>query len=194
MATEHECNSGFPRYARRSPGEDSHNLYSKNITQRRKRSPSRLLKSASNKRQKSRQLPSVEAQIDIDKDLISNAENESDGVLDDRKEIIRQPKEVARIKDEYYVPAFNLIGQLGCKDIAKAWIKACHPQKQSKNPYNGGPTRRRSERFHNFQGALTAPSYWPQQRGWETGKGCRHKEPDHIKRAGLWTYLLVRHY
>ena len=76
--------------------------------------------------------------------------------------------------------------QDACKMIAKEWIKFVEPQKQSKHPYNGGSRKQESIRLHGKknQGELTKPSWWCSTEGWKEGTGCRHKEPDHLKKSG----------
>ncbi|CAF9904830.1 hypothetical protein IMSHALPRED_000186 [Imshaugia aleurites] len=92
--------------------------------------------------------------------------------------------------------AFRLINQLACKDIVKFWIKFCHPKKQTSHPYNGGKRyAERSVAEYGYLGHYTMPDYWPSDLGWkkQTGIGCRHKEPDHIKkpeRLKLLVHLL----
>lgn len=90
----------------------------------------------------------------------------------------------------YFLIALKMMGQLGCKDIAKVWIKMGHPKKQTTNPYNGGKTKEQSTRLYGHAGGLTKPDYWPSMKGWEQGLGCRHSEPDHIKKPGLLKCLL----
>ena len=89
-----------------------------------------------------------------------------------------------QIYELFYGPNFMFIGQLACKDIGRAWIKMCHPRKQSQHPYNGGPTVARSLREHGYKGAYTKPNWWPADEGWRQGFGCRHIEPDHLKKLG----------
>lgn len=75
-----------------------------------------------------------------------------------------EPRRTIQINDadevtEYYYNTFRTIQQVACRLIAKAWIKALAPRKQSTNPYTGGQEH--------------APAWWPE--------GTIHKEPDHIK-------------
>ncbi len=121
-----------------------------------------------------------------DDDYVSDAEDELDGVLNGREgeEYYSQPFRVSNLKG-YFIIALKMLGQLACKDIAKAWIKMGHPRKQTTNPYNGGNTKEESLRLYGFEGALTTPIYWPPWEGWRDCEGCRHREPDHIKKPGL---------
>ena len=160
-------------------------------SQRRKRSAS-CRSPPPVKRLKSAQRALDGANTDIREDLVLTPDDESDAIVIDEKATVQQDIEVARVKD-YYMLAFGLLGQLACKDILKAWIKHGHPKKQSKHPYNGGETRDNSIETHDFQGAFKAPEYWPEQEGWEEGKGCRHKEPDHIYKPGLRTILYMKY-
>jgi hypothetical protein len=67
-----------------------------------------------------------------------------------------------------------------CKKISKWWIKAIHPNKQTKNPY--------------AKGDISAPYWWPPRppplASGEIPKGnaengfCRHVEPDHLSKPG----------
>ena len=76
--------------------------------------------------------------------------------------------------------------QDACKKVAKAWIKGKEPRKQSQYPYNGGGTKEESQRLHGDEnpGELTKPPWWCRTEGWQHGEGCRHREPDHLKKAG----------
>ena len=69
-----------------------------------------------------------------------------------------------------YDQGFKNLGQLACKDVATIWIKSCHPKKQTRYPYKGR--------------ARTRPDYWPSSDHWESGLGCRHIEPAHLKKSG----------
>jgi hypothetical protein len=67
-----------------------------------------------------------------------------------------------------------------CKKLAKWWIKAINPNKQTNNPYAGGPEKK--------------PNWWPMtppnNAVGEPTKGTlenglvRHKEPDHLSKSG----------
>ena len=63
---------------------------------------------------------------------------------------------------ELYESRFQQLQQLGCKIVAKAWIKRIHPRKQTKHPYRGGLPK--------------APPWWPE--------GIKHREPDHLLKPG----------
>lgn len=82
----------------------------------------------------------------------------------------------------FYVKAFRLLNQLCCRDLLKAWIAFCHPQKQSRNPYNGGKKAEMSiaEYGEKNKGQLSKPDYWP------SDKGLRHTEPDHLHKNGMF--------
>ncbi|KAI1359529.1 hypothetical protein F5Y08DRAFT_76687 [Xylaria arbuscula] len=59
--------------------------------------------------------------------------------------------------------------QTACKIIAKQWVKAVAPKKQSTNPYTKGHESR--------------PDWWPKvycKYGEDTYRELRHKEPDHL--------------
>ncbi|KAL8734882.1 MAG: hypothetical protein Q9166_001234 [cf. Caloplaca sp. 2 TL-2023] len=87
---------------------------------------------------------------------------------------------------EYYTRGFCQVGQLLIKGILKAWIKVMHPKKQSTHPYNGGKTKkqqRESGVVDDNIGRHTAPSWWPTQVDWKSGRGCRHREPDHLVKS-----------
>ncbi len=128
-------------------------------------------------------------ETDDDDDYVSDAADELDGVLDGQEgeEYCSQPIKVANLQ-AYFVTAFKMLGQLGCKDIAKAWIKMGHPKKQTTHPYNGGKTKKESLRRFGFEGALRTPHYWPPWERWRDCEGCRHREPDHIKKPGPYAF------
>ena len=63
-----------------------------------------------------------------------------------------------------YTARLQLLQQLACKMVAKAWIKKIQPKKQTTHPY--------------CYGLKKAPPWWPPK--------VTHKEPDHIKKAGAW--------
>ena len=94
---------------------------------------------------------------------------------------------------EYYDQGFRSIKQLCCKDVLKAWIRFCHPKKQSKYPYNGGKemSKKMSKEEHDeYGGHLSKPDYWPCDRDGRT-KEVRHTEPDHLLKPGLSVYQLA---
>lgn len=74
----------------------------------------------------------------------------------------------------FYEQRFKNCQQTACKLIAKAWIKAVEPKKQSTHPYTGSDEK--------------APDWWPQP--WGPGKDdrVRHKEPDHLYKRGMRVY------
>ncbi|KAK6353526.1 hypothetical protein TWF696_005489 [Orbilia brochopaga] len=61
----------------------------------------------------------------------------------------------------YLVTRFVQIQQLDCRALAKSWIKAVEPRKQSHSPYN--------------KGDATRPYWWPLH--------VPHREPDHLLRS-----------
>ncbi|KAJ6264029.1 hypothetical protein Dda_0168 [Drechslerella dactyloides] len=61
----------------------------------------------------------------------------------------------------YLISRFVQIQQLDCRALAKSWIKAVEPKKQSHSPYN--------------KGDLTRPYWWPMH--------VPHREPDHLLRS-----------
>lgn len=83
--------------------------------------------------------------------------------------------------------------QVGCRVVAKAWIKAKEPRKQTKYPYNGGDRKKEASGIYGNEntGELTKPPWWPSTEGWQRGEGCRHKEPDHLKKAER--LILLKH-
>ena len=85
------------------------------------------------------------------------------------------------------------IKQENCKKILKSWIRAKEPGKQSKYPYNGGSTRDEASMLYGVEnpGELSKPSWWPSTRGWRSGEGCRHREPDHQKKEGSIRFPLT---
>lgn len=78
-------------------------------------------------------------------------------------------------KDEVwklYESRFKSMQQFACKIIAKAWIKLIAPKKQSNYPYTGSDKK--------------APDWWPKAWGNARDEKVRHKEPDHLYKAGLF--------
>ncbi|KAI2615444.1 hypothetical protein GGR54DRAFT_612544 [Hypoxylon sp. NC1633] len=66
----------------------------------------------------------------------------------------------------FYEERFKSIQQNACKLIAKAWVKAVEPKKQSTHPYTGSDEK--------------APNWWPKPWGPAKEQRVRHKEPDHL--------------
>lgn len=89
-----------------------------------------------------------------------------------------QPRKGIRIGDSDAVYAFydhrlKCCQQTACKIIAKAWVKAVAPKKQTTNPYT--------------RGDKTRPDWWPKtycRFGEDEHKDLRHKEPDHLGKEG----------
>ncbi|KAJ8132110.1 hypothetical protein O1611_g1513 [Lasiodiplodia mahajangana] len=97
------------------------------------------------------------------------------------------PQTWIRISDQFavnglYDRCFKAFQQTVCKTLAKAWIKAIAPKKQSTNPYTRGDASR--------------PDWWPAyycKHGDTEWKPMRHKEPDHIGREGkCYGHLRIR--
>lgn len=70
-----------------------------------------------------------------------------------------------------YVQGFKNCQQTLCKLIAKAWVKAVEPKKQTAHPYT-----------KNDEGA---PDWWPKPWGPTKDEKVRHKEPDHLYKRGM---------
>ncbi|KAI1769055.1 hypothetical protein GGR53DRAFT_276414 [Hypoxylon sp. FL1150] len=78
-----------------------------------------------------------------------------------------------------YDERFKSIQQSACKLIAKAWVKAVEPKKQSTHPYTGADEK--------------APDWWPKPWGPNKDQRVRHKEPDHLykrERVHLLIHIL----
>ncbi|KAH7349424.1 hypothetical protein B0T11DRAFT_301665 [Plectosphaerella cucumerina] len=67
---------------------------------------------------------------------------------------------------KFYDQRFRNCQQTACKLIAKAWVKAIEPKKQTHHPYTGKEAK--------------APSWWPTPWGSTKEDKVRHKEPDHL--------------
>ena len=122
--------------------------------------------------------------VKIDND---DGDNDSEAGLPDEWEGTESELESIRydeICERFYGPNFKFLGQLACKDVGRAWIKMCHPRKQSQYPYNGGATAAQSQRLYGCKGELSKPPWWPRFEGWRDGHGCRHIEPDHERKLG----------
>lgn len=81
---------------------------------------------------------------------------------------IGNTEEVAK----FYAQRFKDLQQSACKVVAKAFVKAIEPKKQTNYPYTKGLER--------------APPWWPPMpSGGEKQEKCvRHKEPDHLYKKG----------
>ncbi|KAK7751481.1 hypothetical protein SLS62_006566 [Diatrype stigma] len=88
------------------------------------------------------------------------------GIRINEKEVVKQ----------FYHDLLKECQQNACKLIAKAWIKAVEPKKQSTHPYTGKDEK--------------APDWWPRPWGSTKDEKVRHKEPDHLLRHER-LYLLV---
>lgn len=75
-----------------------------------------------------------------------------------------------------YNAAFHSLQQTNCRLIAKAFIKAVEPKKQSRYPYNGG---KKGPNGETRDPEKTKPSWWP--------AGVTHREPDHLKKPGEYS-------
>lgn len=71
---------------------------------------------------------------------------------------------------QFYDQRFRNCQQTACKLIAKAWVKAVEPKKQSNHPYTGSDEK--------------APDWWPKPWGTSRDEKVRHKEPDHLYKKG----------
>ncbi|KAI5868132.1 hypothetical protein GGS23DRAFT_544176 [Durotheca rogersii] len=79
----------------------------------------------------------------------------------------------------FYEERFKSCQQTACKLIAKAWVKAVEPKKQSTHPYTGSDEK--------------APDWWPKPWGPNKEHKVRHKEPDHLlkrERVHLLNHIL----
>ncbi|KAI6767253.1 hypothetical protein HG530_005262 [Fusarium avenaceum] len=79
----------------------------------------------------------------------------------------------------FYEQRFKNCQQTACKLIAKAWVKAVEPKKQSTHPYTGSDEK--------------APDWWPKPWGPTKEDRVRHKEPDHLykrERVHLLNHIL----
>jgi hypothetical protein len=81
---------------------------------------------------------------------------------------------------KFYAQRFKDLQQSACKVIAKAFVKAIEPKKQTNYPYTKGLER--------------APPWWPPMPpGGEKHEKCvRHKEPDHLYKKGRMLYMTNR--
>ncbi|KAL9128114.1 MAG: hypothetical protein Q9217_003135 [Psora testacea] len=130
--------------------------------------------------------------------MSSGSEEDVDDEPDDDFEGMTRRATMIRVDEinKHYVTLFKMIQQMGCKKILQAWLKKCHPRKQASNPYNGGSRARSYADYeHLNRGKHTVPVYWLHQEDWRDPEstGCRHREPDHIKkweRLNLLVHLL----
>ncbi|KAI4254371.1 MAG: hypothetical protein LQ352_003131 [Teloschistes flavicans] len=141
--------------------------------------------------------PSAAEQIKVNSPCLEswddNAVDEAE--TDNEVPVIIEETELARVSDtarlsEFFRNALDHIGQTQGKKILKEWVKLREQKKQSRYPYNGGLVKAalNKERAKNNEpvdqnpGRDTAPPWWPNQDGYQQGRGCRHKEADHVKK------------
>jgi uncharacterized protein DUF2841 len=88
------------------------------------------------------------------------------------KTTARKPIKVGQEEElwKFYEQRFKNCQQTACKLIAKAWVKAVEPKKQSNHPYTGSDEK--------------APEWWPKPWGTTRDEKVRHKEPDHLYKKG----------
>ena len=134
------------------------------------------------KRRKSRVPKQLSLQWSASRGLHSSSSDDDEQEPDEFAGVRTVLKEIV-ISDEealshFYDTRFRQIQQLSLKTIAKAWIKVVQPKKQAHHPYNGG--KQAKEVSFAGNGEVTKPDWWPPQ-------GCRHREPDHIKKPGMFS-------
>ncbi|KAG6006622.1 hypothetical protein E4U21_006844 [Claviceps maximensis] len=103
---------------------------------------------------------------------------------DDEVPISISPRKGIKVGDSetiwnFYEQRFKNCQQTACKLIAKAWVKAVEPKKQSTHPYTGSDEK--------------APDWWPKPWGPTKEDKVRHKEPDHLykrERVHLLAHIL----
>ncbi|KAG5922871.1 hypothetical protein E4U42_005184 [Claviceps africana] len=103
---------------------------------------------------------------------------------DDEVPMTVSPRKGIKIGDSeaiwnFYEQRFKNCQQTACKLIAKAWVKAVEPKKQSTHPYTGSDEK--------------APDWWPKPWGPTKEDKVRHKEPDHLykrERVHLLAHIL----
>ena len=84
----------------------------------------------------------------------------------------------------FYAAKFEEMQQIICRRVCKLWIKVVQSKKQASNPYNGGKRARQMKLgTKEERGEVTRPAWWPKS-------GCRHIEPDHLKKHGKPLKLL----
>ncbi|CAD6563873.1 MAG: hypothetical protein ASARMPREDX12_000123 [Alectoria sarmentosa] len=111
--------------------------------------------------------PVKNRRVAINSGYDSESEDEPDELEGAETEM--QWMRVADVHLHYYDIAFRSINQLACKDIAKAWIRICHPKKQTTHPYNGGGRSDvpRSIAEYGYLGHFTKPDYWSRDEDWQ---------------------------
>ncbi|KAG6140722.1 hypothetical protein E4U12_005959 [Claviceps purpurea] len=108
----------------------------------------------------------------------------SSAMGDDEPPIDVTPRRRIKLSDNdalwtFYEQRFKNCQQTACKLIAKAWVKAVEPKKQSTHPYTGSDEK--------------APEWWPKPWGTTKEDKVRHKEPDHLykrERVHLLAHIL----
>ena len=103
---------------------------------------------------------------------------------DDDAPMIVSSRRGIKIGDEksvwnFYEQRLKNCQQNACKIMAKAWVKAVEPKKQTNHPYTGSDQK--------------APGWWPKPWGPTKEEKVRHKEPDHLYKPGRHCTLGGRH-
>jgi len=75
--------------------------------------------------------------------------------------------------NRYIRAALNVLQQINCKVLCKAWIQMMEPSKQTKFPYNA---KNKSQTDEKGRPRQLTPYWWP--------SNVPHKEPDHLKKIG----------
>lgn len=81
--------------------------------------------------------------------------------------------------DHVDIMLLDRLYQEDAKVLAKCWIRAIEPRKQTYYTYTGGKLGQKAIKLdcHGNFDALIRPPWWPTE-------GCRYREPDHLKKAG----------
>lgn len=88
------------------------------------------------------------------------------------------PIKDANILRQYYRQVFEKIQQINCRVLAKVYVRVVEPHKQAKYPYNGRKAVAGVKQ--DLTPEESKPPWWP--------PGVRHREPDHLLKAGDRTF------
>lgn len=193
--------SGGPRTILASKAGRFKQVKPQHIPTRTKRTPSHLASSSEKRHQRLKSSPMSPSEVATEpaatvhlatqavrlEQDVTNACNDEESEDDDGWVVVFEEGTVLLRADdtekitEFIRVTFELMGQVVLRNIMKAWIKILEPGKQTTHQYNGGKTPSGDP---ENPGRYTAPPWWCDQDDWMIGRGCRHKEPDHVLKKG----------
>ena len=123
--------------------------------------------------------PEQEGELQLKK---ANVARDDDGAAQIRPSHMRSLKlqDTAKVL-QFLEDLLDQLKQLGVKKITKRWIEKLCPRKQTRYPYIQSKPEWREK--HPGKGQPRVPPWWPPE------SKCRHVEPDHTTKPGLFCVL-----